>query len=123
MVEAGAMFAALLGALRVIEKLVDKRMGSVASPNGAGSAEVASQLAHVGETLSATSQTLERINDRIDEVHEKSTKIEMIVIDVDRVSKATGSNVFAIRTELENKARDSASEERGAARERAKAGE
>ena len=126
MVEAGAMFAALLAALRVIEKLVDKKMNN-GGPRPVqidlNQGELNSNMGQMVECMASTTQTLERINDRLDEVHEKSTKIEMIVIDVDRVSKETGSNVFAIRTELENKARDRAAEERGAARERAKIGE
>ena len=126
MVEAGAAFASILAALRVIEKLVDKKMNN-GGPRPVqidlNQGELNSNMGQMVECMASTTQTLERINDRLDEVHEKSTKIEMIVIDVDRVSKETGSNVFAIRTELENKAHDRASEERGAARERAKIGE
>tara|TARA_R100000808_G_scaffold52_1_gene355 strand:+ start:577 stop:978 length:402 start_codon:yes stop_codon:yes gene_type:complete len=87
MVEAGAVFAALLAALRVIEKLVDKKMG-----NGNGSkpvqidlnqTEMANSMGQMVECMAATGQTLERINDKIDGVHEKSTKIETLTDTID----------------------------------------
>ena len=66
MIEAGAVFAALLAALRVIEKLVDKKMASSSTPSP--SPEVAMQLASIAETTAATGQTLERINDKLDDM-------------------------------------------------------
>ena len=87
MIEAGAVFAALLAALRVIEKLVDKKMG-----NGNGSkpvqidlnqTEMANSMGQMVECMASTTQTLERINDKIDGVHEKSTKIETLTDTID----------------------------------------
>ena len=67
MIEAGAVFAALIAALRVIEKLVDKRLNN-GTPRASTSPEVAMQLAAISESSAATTQTLERINDKLDEM-------------------------------------------------------
>ena len=103
MVEAGAMFAALLAALRVIEKLVDKKMGNGTRPVQVDlhQTEIASQMGQMTECLAATGQTLERINDKIDSVHEKSTRIESLTDNISRVATETGGNVFKIINDLE----------------------
>jgi len=68
MVEAGAVFAALIAALRVIEKLVDKKMGNGQRPVQVDlhQTEIANQVGQMTECLAATGQTLERINDKLD---------------------------------------------------------
>lgn len=113
MIEAGAVFAALLAALRVIEKLVDKKMGNGARPVQVDfhQSEIANQMGQMVECLSATTQTLERINDKIDDVHTKSTKVETLSENMHRVTTETGSNVF----KLIEDARLKEAEERGRA--------
>jgi uncharacterized coiled-coil DUF342 family protein len=86
MVEAGAMFATLMALIKVIEKLVDKKM------NGNGpkpvqidlnQGELNNNMGQMVECMASTTQTLERINDKIDGVHEKSTKIETLTDTID----------------------------------------
>lgn len=67
MVEAGAMFATLMGLIKVIEKLVDSRLQKPGAASTT-SPEVAMQLAAISESTAATTQTLERINDKLDEM-------------------------------------------------------
>tara|TARA_R110000824_G_scaffold393652_1_gene592916 strand:+ start:87 stop:488 length:402 start_codon:yes stop_codon:yes gene_type:complete len=126
MIEAGAVFAALIAALRVIEKLVDQKMGK----NHRGpvhididQTEMANQMGQMVECLSATGQTLERINSRIDDIHEKSTRLETLTDNINRVTTKTGSLTYELKDRLENEARDRAAEERGAAKALAKVGE
>ena len=126
MIEAGAMFAALLAALRVIEKLVDKKMG-----NGGikpvqidlNQSDLSLNMGAMSETLSATGQTLERINEKIDDVRSRAVRIETLTDNINRVVIDAGSNVHKIKKEIESAERDRLAEERGAARERAKAGD
>lgn len=104
MVEAGAMFAALLAALRVIEKLVDKKMnngGPKPVQIDLNQGELNSNMGQMVECMASTTQTLERINDKIDDVHEKSTRIESITDNINRVATETGGNVFKIINDLE----------------------
>jgi len=98
MVEAGAMFAALLAALRVIEKLVDKKMGNGTRPVQVDlhQTEIASQMGQMTECLAATGQTLERINDKIDSVRTTVTKVETLSDNMNRVTTETGANVFKL---------------------------
>ena len=119
MVEAGAVFAALIAALRVIEKLVDQKMGK----NGRGSVqidlnqtEMANQMGQMVECLAATGQTLERINERMDAAHEKITRIETITDNINRVTTKTGATAFEIRDSLKDEALERAAEARGAAK-------
>ncbi len=118
MVEAGAMFATLMALIKVIEKLVDKKMN-----NGKGSVqidlkqtEIANQMGSMTECLAATGQTLERINDRMDTVHEKITRIETITDNINRVTTKTGATAFEIRDALKDEALERAAEARGAAK-------
>ena len=86
MIEAGAVFAALLAALRVIEKLVDKKMGNGGSKPvqiDLNQGELNNNMGQMVECMASTTQTLERINDKIDSVHEKSTKIETLTGTID----------------------------------------
>lgn len=104
MVEAGAMFAALLAALRVIEKLVDKKMnngGPKPVQIDLNQGELNSNMGQMVECMASTTQTLERINDKIDDVHEKSTRIESLTDNINRVATETGGNVFKIINDLE----------------------
>ena len=86
MVEAGAMFATLMALIKVIEKLVDKKM------NGNGpkpvqidlnQGELNNNMGQMVECMASTTQTLERINDKIDGVHEKTTRIETLTDTID----------------------------------------
>ena len=126
MVEAGAMFACLMALIKIIEKLVDQKMNK----NGRGSVqidlnqtEMANQMGQMTECLAATGQTLERINDRIDEVHEKATRLETLTDNINRVTTKTGATAFEIKDRLENEALERAAEARGAAMARAAMGE
>ena len=125
MVEAGAMFATLMALIKVIEKLVDKKMN-----NGKGSVqidlkqtEIANQMGSMTECLAATGQTLERINDRIDDIHEKTTRLETLTDNINRVTTKTGATAFEIKDRLENDALERAAEERGRAKALATLGE
>jgi methyl-accepting chemotaxis protein len=119
MVEAGAMFACLMGLIKIIEKLVDQKFNK----NGKGSVqidlkqtEIANQMGSMTECLAATGQTLERINDRMDTVHEKITRIETITDNINRVTTKTGATAFEIRDALKDEALERAAEARGAAK-------
>lgn len=121
MIEAGAVFAALLAALRVIEKLVDKKMNNGVKPVhiDLNQSDINNNIGQMVELLAATGQTLERINDKIDDVHEKSTRVETLTDNINRVATETGANVFKIIEE----SRIKEAEERGAAKALAKMGE
>tara|TARA_R100000700_G_scaffold33082_1_gene40712 strand:+ start:26 stop:424 length:399 start_codon:yes stop_codon:yes gene_type:complete len=86
MIEAGALFGTMMALIKVIEKLVDKKM------NGSGpkpvqidlnQTEMANSMGQMVECMASTTQTLERINDKIDDVHEKSTRIETLTDTID----------------------------------------
>jgi methyl-accepting chemotaxis protein len=87
MVEAGAMFATLMALIKIIEKLVDKKMGNGNGPKPVqidlNQTEMANSMGQMVECMASTTQTLERINDKIDGVHEKSTKIETLTDTID----------------------------------------
>lgn len=116
------MFAALLAALRVIEKLVDKKMnngGPKPVQIDLNQGELNNNMGQMVECMASTTQTLERINDKIDGVHEKATRIETLTDNINRVSTETGANVFKIIEE----SRIKEAEERGMARALAERGE
>jgi DNA anti-recombination protein RmuC len=116
MVEAGAVFAALLAALRVIEKLVDKRLnngGPKPVTIDLNQGELASNMGAMSETLSATGQTLERINERIDDVNERSAKLETLAENINRVTVETGGNVYKIKEQLNLEAVKAEAKEQG----------
>ena len=101
MVEAGAMFAALLAALRVIEKLVDKKMGNGQRPVQVDlhQTEIANQVGQMTECLAATGQTLERINDKLDSMDLRQASVSTMLGAVDgRVKdiQDTGHKTFNI---------------------------
>jgi len=84
MVEAGAMFATLMALIKVIEKLVDKKMNG--NGNGAkpvqidlNQTELANQVGQMTECLAATGQTLERINDKIDNMDLRQASMASLV--------------------------------------------
>lgn len=86
MIEAGALFGTMMALIKVIEKLVDKKM------NGNGpkpvqidlnQGELNNNMGQMVECMASTTQTLERINDKIDDVHEKSTRIETLTDTID----------------------------------------
>ena len=81
MIEAGAVFAALIAALRVIEKLVDKKMGNGQRPVRVDlhHTEIANQVGQMTECLAATGQTLERINDKIDNMDLRQASMASLV--------------------------------------------
>tara|TARA_R110000824_G_scaffold343350_1_gene529969 strand:+ start:264 stop:656 length:393 start_codon:yes stop_codon:yes gene_type:complete len=126
MVEAGAVFAALIASLRVIEKLVDQKLGK----NQRGpvhididQTDMANQMGQMVECLSATGQTLERINERMDAAHDKITRIETLTDNINRVATKTGATAFEIRDSLKDEALERAAEARGAAKALAKVGD
>jgi len=121
MVEAGAMFATLMALIKVIEKLVDKRMGNGARPVQVDlhQTEIANQMGQMTECLAATGQTLERINDKIDSVRTTVTKVETLSDNVNRVTTETGANVFKLLEDVRLKE----AEERGRAQALAVRGE
>ena len=99
MVEAGAVFAALIASLRVIEKLVDQKLGKNSREPvqiDLDQTELANQMGQMVECLAATGQTLERINDKIDDVHEKSVRVEMQTDNINRLATETSANVFKL---------------------------
>ena len=86
MIEAGALFGTMMALIKVIEKLVDKKM------NGNGPKPVQidlnqgvlnNNMGQMVECMASTTQTLERINDKIDGVHEKTTRIETLTDTID----------------------------------------
>jgi len=66
MIEAGAMFATLMALIKVIEKLVDKRMGNGARPVQVDlhQTEIANQMGQMTECLAATSTSFEHLATR-----------------------------------------------------------
>ena len=127
MVEAGAMFACLMGLIKIIEKLVDQKMNKGSNRGSVqidlNQTEMANQMGQMVECLAATGQTLERINDRIDDIHEKSTRLETLTENINRVTTKTGATAYEIKDRLENEALERAAEERGAAKALAQIGE
>ena len=122
MVEAGAVFAALIAALRVIEKLVDQKLGKNSREPvqiDLDQTELANQMGQMVECLAATGQTLERINDKIDDVHEKSVRVEMQTDNINRLATETSANVFKLIEE--NRLKEA--EERGRAQAIAQLGD
>tara|TARA_R100000278_G_scaffold55286_1_gene45965 strand:+ start:332 stop:721 length:390 start_codon:yes stop_codon:yes gene_type:complete len=121
LVEAGGLFAVLLAAFRVIERLIDKKMNNGVKPVhiDLNQSDISNNIGQMVELLAATGQTLERINDKIDDVHEKSTRVETLTDNINRVATETGANVFKIIEE----SRIKEAEERGAAKALAKMGE
>jgi hypothetical protein len=85
MVEAGAAFASILAALRVIEKLVDKKMGNGQRPVQVDlhQTEIANQVGQMTECLAATGQTLERINDKLDSMDLRQASVSTMLGAVD----------------------------------------
>ena len=85
MIEAGAAFASILAALRVIEKLVDKKMGNGQRPVQVDlhQTEIANQVGQMTECLAATGQTLERINDKLDSMDLRQASISTMMGAVD----------------------------------------
>ena len=81
LLEAGALFAALMGCLKVIEKLVDQKL---AKPAPSVQVDLKQEgLGEIIETQNAIAQTLERSNDKLDEI--------------DRRTREAGSVIFEIR--------------------------
>ena len=123
LIQAGGLFAVLLAAFRVIERLIDSKMGKGTEQRSVqidlNQGEIANNIGQMVELLAATGQTLERINDKIDDVHEKSTRVETLTDNINRVATETGANVFKIIEE----SRIKEAEERGAAKALAKMGE
>jgi hypothetical protein len=105
LLEAGALFAALMGCLKVIEKLVDQKMGKNAP---AVQVDLKQEgLGEIIETQNAIAQTLERSNDKLDEI--------------DRRTRETGKVAFEIRESqrVEVAKAEARREARADARERA----
>ena len=113
LIEAGALFGTMMALIKVIEKLVDKKMGNGHKPVQVDlhQTEIANQMGQMTECLQATGQTLERINDKIDDVHTKVTKVETISDNMNRVTTETGANVFKLLEDVRLKE----AEERGRA--------
>lgn len=105
LIEAGGLFAVLLAAFRIIERLVDAKINkgtdSKAVQIDLNQGELANNMGQMVECLAATGQTLERINDKIDDTHEKTTRIESLTDNINRVGTETGGNVFKIINDLE----------------------
>ncbi len=122
MIEAGALFGTMMALIKVIEKLVDKKLnngGPKPVQIDLNQGELNSNMGQMVECMASTTQTLERINDKIDGVHEKATRIETLTDNINRVSTETGANVFKIIEE----SRIKEAEERGMARALAERGE
>jgi len=122
MIEAGALFGTMMALIKVIEKLVDKKLnngGPKPVQIDLNQGELNSNMGSMVECMASTTQTLERINDKIDGVHEKATRIETLTDNINRVSTETGANVFKIIEE----SRIKEAEERGMARALAERGE
>ena len=121
MIEAGALFGTMMALIKVIEKLVDKKMGNGQRPVQVDlhQTEIASQMGQMTECLAATGQTLERINDKIDSVRTTVTKVETLSDNMNRVTTETGANVFKLLEDVRLKE----AEERGRAQALAVRGE
>ena len=85
MLEAGAVFAALIAALRVIEKLVDQKFGKRNGPVqiDINQTEVATTLKGVAETQQSIASTLEKAGDRLDSI--------------DTRTRETGATIYEVR--------------------------
>lgn len=81
LVEAGGLFAVLLAAFRVIERLIDKKMGNGQRPVQVDlhQTEIANQVGQMTECLAATGQTLERINDKLDNMDLRQASISTMM--------------------------------------------
>jgi len=85
MVEAGAVFAALIACLRVIEKLVDQRFGKKSGPIqiDINQTEIAGIIKDLGETQKTIAQTLERAGTRLEAI--------------DTRTRETGATIYEVR--------------------------
>ena len=85
LIEAGAVFAALIAALRVIEKLVDQKFGRKNGPVqiDINQTEVATAIKSVADTQQAIAQTLEKAGDRLDAI--------------DTRTRETGATIYEVR--------------------------
>ena len=85
LIEAGAVFAALIAALRIIEKLVDQKFGKRNGPVqiDINQTEVATTLKGVAETQQSIAQTLEKAGDRLDSI--------------DTRTRETGATIYEVR--------------------------
>ena len=81
LLEAGALFASLMACIKVIEKLVDQKMAKPIQPVQVDLKQEG--LGEIIETQNAIAQTLERSNDKLD--------------DIDRRTRETGAVVFELR--------------------------
>ena len=115
MVEAGAMFACLMGLIKIIEKLVDQKMGKKNGPVtiDINTTEIVGTLSQLNETQSAIAQTLERLHDKMDAIEEHSVKVSTNMEDIKRVQSETGSNVFKVLEEFRVKEAKEQAREQG----------
>ena len=79
MLEAGALFGTIIALVKVVEKLVDQKMGR--APVQVDLHQ--DGLGEITETQALIAQTLERANDKLDEI--------------DRRTRETGATVYEIR--------------------------
>jgi hypothetical protein len=85
MIEAGALFGTMMALIKVIEKLVDKKMGNGQRPVQVDlhQTEIANQVGQMTECIAATGQTLERINDKLDNMDLRQASLATLLTTVD----------------------------------------
>lgn len=108
LIELGGIFALAMGLVKVIEKLVDHRI-KPAAPVDKTSSAVAMQLAAIAETTAATGQTLERINDKLDEMDMRHAAMATLSGSIDSRTKDiqdTAHKVHVMCAETREEARE-----------------
>ena len=81
LIEAGALFGTMMALIKVVEKLVDQKMDKGRPPVQVDLHQ--DGLGEITETQALIAQTLERANDKLDEI--------------DRRTRETGATVYEIR--------------------------
>ena len=79
--EIALAFGAVMALIKIIEKLVDSKMGKNQRPVQVDfhQTEIANQVGQMTECLAATGQTLERINDKLDNMDMRQAAVTAMI--------------------------------------------
>jgi len=105
--EVGGTVGVVIMLLRLCERLIDKLIEKKSPGNGTKTVqldlkqqELTSVMREVGETQQVIAQTLERSNDKLDRMDERSQNSALLLAGIETRTKETGSNVYKVIEEL-----------------------
>jgi len=105
--EVGGTVGVVIMLLRLCERLIDKLIEKKSPGNGTKTVqldlkqqELISVMREVGETQQVIAQTLERSNDKLDRMDERSQNSALLLAGIETRTKETGSNVYKVIEEL-----------------------